>query len=293
MRAYTVPNLLETLNLLKNTQPQYLFYSSVYNITMSAVPLQYLIAHFKPEKKLTALFKAAHLDSLQQKLVHLVSSLTDLADIPADCFGVTGSILLDIHNLSLSDIDIVVYGTEASYTLKNALKDSAFDVPQMKPFKGNRLRQWCLKKARNHHISVAEAERIYNRKWNIGTFDHTYFSLHPVKLEDELTEEYGDKTYNPDRIVSLTATVKDCKDSIFLPSVYKVESVEVEGASDHDIKEVVSYEGLYDSLAEEGETIAVRGKLEHVYDKRTGENYDRVIIGSPEGKGHEYIKPMS
>ncbi|TET58530.1 hypothetical protein E3J51_00790 [Candidatus Bathyarchaeota archaeon] len=293
MRAYTVPNLLETLSLLKSTHPQYLFYSSAYNITMSAVPLRYLVTHFKPEEKLTELLEAPLLDSLQEKAVRLVSLLSELAEIPIGCFGVTGSILLGIHDLSFSDMDIVVYGMECSYTLKNALADSTVGTLRMRPLSGDGLRQWCLQKARNHPISVDDAERIYGRKWNIGTFDGTFFSLHSVKLGGELTEMYGDRIYEPDRIVSLTAVVEDCKDSIFLPSVYRVGSVEVEGVPEASVREVVSYEGLYDSLADEGEMIAVKGKLEHVYDKRTGESYDRVLVGSPEGKGREYIKPVS
>lgn len=293
MHTYTVPNLLETLNLLKNTHPQYLFYSSVYNITMSAVPPRYLVTHFKPEKKLAELLEAPRLDSLQEKAVRLVSLLSELADIPIGCFGVTGSILLDIHDPSFSDMDIVVYGMERSHALKNALADSTFGTLRMRPYSGDRLRQWCLQKARNHPINVDDAERIYGRKWNIGTFDGTFFSLHPVKLEEELTEMYGDKIYEPDRIISLTAVVEDCEDSIFLPSVYRVGSVEVEGVPEASIREVVSYEGIYDSVADEGEMIVVKGKLEHVYDKRTCDNYDRVLVGSPEGKGGEYIKPVS
>ncbi len=53
---------------------------------------------------------------------------------------------------------------------------------------------------------------------------------------------------------------------------------------------MVSYEGLYDSLAEKGETIEVRGKLERVVDNKTRRTYDRVLVGSPEGNGREYIK---
>jgi predicted nucleotidyltransferase len=59
-----------------------------------------------------------------------------------------------------------------------------------------------------------------------------------------------------------------------------------------NVKEVVSYEGLYDSLADKGEAIEARGKLEHIIDRRTGEEYDRVLVGSPEGRGREYIKPL-
>jgi len=36
----------------------------------------------------------------------------------------------------------------------------------------------------------------------------------------------------------------------------------------------------------------VKGKLEKVYDKKKGEVYYRVLVGSIGGKGREYIKPV-
>ena len=57
-----------------------------------------------------------------------------------------------------------------------------------------------------------------------------------------------------------------------------------------DVDEVVSYESLYAGLAENGEKIQAKGKLEHVVNNRTKHNYYRVLVGSPEGKGKEYMK---
>jgi len=116
--------------------------------------------------------------------------------------------------------------------------------------------------------------------------------VHPVKLEKELTEKYGDKTYHPIGMVTVRAVMDGSRDSIFLPATYKVREVKIEENIEANVEEVVTYEGLYDSLAEKGERIEVKGKLEHVIDKRTNEKYDRVLVGSPEGKGEEYIKPL-
>jgi predicted nucleotidyltransferase len=293
MRTYTIPNLLETFDLLKNTYPQYLFFSSTYNITMTAIPQTHIVKHFKPDEKLAELFKNSRLDSLQRKVVRFVSLLSKLSLVPADNFGVTGSILLDIHNPAFSDMDITVCGMENSYAVKKALTQVHLTSNSgVKRFEGEKLRKWYINKTRNHPISLAEAERIYERKWNIGIFDGTMFSVHPIKLEKELMEKYGDKTYHPAGMVTMRAVVSDYENSIFLPAVYGVREVEVEGDVEAHVEEVVSYEGLYDSLAEKGETIEVKGKLEHVVDNRTSRKYDRVLVGSPEGKGREYIKPV-
>ena len=290
MQAYTIPSLLETFDILKSAYAHYLFFSSVYNITMTAVPQEYIAKHFKPEEKLAELLKKSRLDPLQRKVVRFVSLLSELSAVPANDFGVTGSILLDIHNPAFSDMDITVYGAESSYAVKDALVEACLTKNfAVRRFEKEKLRKWYRNKTRNHPVSLAEAEQIYKRKWNIGIFEGSLFSVHPVKLEKELMERYGDKTYHPAGMITLRAVVVDNKGSIFLPAVYKVK---VEGEIESKIEEVVSYEGLYDSLAEKDDVIEVKGKLEHVIDNRTGRKYDRVLVGSLEGKGGEYIKPV-
>ena len=292
MQVYTIPNLLETFALLKKACPQYLFFSQFYNITMTAVPRNHLVEHFKPEEKLDELLQESHLDPLQKKVIRLVSLLSKLSNVETRNFGVTGSVLLDIHNPTLSDMDITVYGTKNSYALKDALRE-AFLAKNLgvSRFGKKRLNEWYANKTHNHPLTLSEAKQAYERKWNIGVYEDTLFSVHPIKLEEELTEKYGDKTYRPIKTVAIKATVTSSEDSIFLPALYKVAEVEEKAGA--DIEEVVSYEGLYDSIAEIGETIMVRGKLEHVTDNRTGKEYDRVLVGSPEGGGREYIKPLA
>jgi len=291
MRTYTIPSLLETFELLKNAHPQYLFFSPIYNITMTAVPRENIVNHFEPEKKLAKLFKKSRLDSLQKKVVRFVSLLSKLSAVSVSDFGITGSILLNIHNPSFSDMDVTVYGSENSYAVRKALTElpltSNFNV---KRFNEAKLAKWVVQKTQNHPLNHTEAERIYERKWNIGIFDHTLFSVHPVKLEKELIEKYGDKIYHPSGMVTVRAVVDDSGDSIFLPATYKVREVKIEENIEANVEEMVTYEGLYDSLAEKGERIEVKGKLEHVVDKRTNAKYDRVLVGSPEGKGVEYVK---
>ncbi len=293
IQAYTIPNLLETFDILRKSYPQYLFFSETYNITMAAVPHNSILWHFKPEEKLTELFLKSNLDLLQKEVIRLVSILSELSNVPTESFGITGSILLDIHNPTFSDMDITVYGVRNSYLVKDALtKALTQEYKDIKRLDKQRLEKWYIHKTQNHPLNLEEARQIYKRKWNIGVFGDTLFSVHPIKTETETKEKYGDRTYSSAGTVILKAVVADSKDSIFLPAVYRVEEVELKEKREASIKEVISYEGLYDSLAKEDELIEAKGKLEHIIDNMTGETYDRVLIGSPEGKGREYIKPV-
>jgi predicted nucleotidyltransferase len=292
MRAYTIPSLLETFSLLERNYPQYLFHSPYYNITMTAVPHEYLTKHYKPEGKLAQLLQASRLDPLQKKLTRFTSFLAEISEVQLDFLGVTGSILLDIHQPEFSDLDLTVYGLKNSLAVREALTEAYSSWSSaVKRFEGGALKAWCESKAQRYPLTSEEALKIYERKWNLGFFENTPFSIHPVKLEQEVKEEYGDKIYYPVGSATVRAVVYENSDCLFLPCVYRVREVNiVEGSQVENIEEIVSYEGLYDNLAEVGESVVAQGKLERVIDRKTGQEYHRILVGSPEGRGMEYIK---
>lgn len=291
LQKYTIPNLLETFKYLETSYPHYLFHSPVDNITITAVPHQNIKEHFKPEEKLAQLRKASQLDFLQQKLIRFIRFLEEMSNVPAESFGVTGSLLLDIHQPKFSDLDITVYGIKNSWLLHKALIKNRDSEMPMKRLEGNALKEWCARKAEQYPLSRAEASKIYERKWNLGVFENKWVSIHPVKLEGEVTGEYGESTYHSCGKVTVRAIVRDNSECLFLPSVYKVEDAKVlKGPQLGNITEVISYESLYDNLAEKGETIQAKGKLERVREKGTNRENYRVLVGSTEGKGNEYIK---
>ena len=290
---YTMHDLLKTFQFLENHHPEYLYYFSVMGIKMSAVPLNRISTHFKPEKKLSQLIRMEKPDALQKKVIDLVNLISDESGVPIEFFGVTGSILLDIHQ-KFSDIDLTIYGRKNSESVKETLKQIYDDQNSpIRRFDKKRIREWCLNKSRMYPLTYEEALRILEKRWNRGLFHETLFSIHPVKLEEETSEKYGDRIFKPEGMVKIEAVVSDASEADFLPSVYKVEDVRViEGRKVEDIFEVASYEGLYGGLAEKGERILCYGKLERVNDRRIGEEYHRVLVGSKEAKGRDYIKSL-
>jgi predicted nucleotidyltransferase len=294
LQKYTIPNLLATFSYLEVNYPHYLFHSPADNITITAVPHRNIKEHFKPEKKLSQLRQAPQLDSLQQKLVRFTRFLEETSGVSGESFGVTGSLLLDIHQPKFSDLDVTVYGVKDSWLLHKALSESRDSGMPMKRLKRKALREWCIRKAEQYPLSPDEALKIYERKWNLGVFEGKWVSIHPVKLESDVTGEYGEATYQPFGQVTIRAVVRDNTDCLFLPSVYEVKEVEVlEGPRLGNVTAVVAYESLYDSLAENGETIQAKGKLECVTKKGASREHYRVLVGSAEGGGKEYIKLQS
>ena len=293
LQKYTIHNLLDTFNYIEQNYPHYLFHSPADNITITAVPHENINEHFKPEEKLAQLRQASQLDILQNKLISFTKFLEETSSVPAGSFGVTGSLLLDIHQPTFSDLDIIVYGVTDSWILKRALTENRNSELPLKRLEGKALKDWCIKKADQYPLTAKEALKLYARKWNLGFFENRWVSVHPVKLESEVTEEYSKKTYIPYDQVTIKAVVSDNIDSLFLPATYQIKDVKfLDGVLSVNVTEVVSYEGLYASLAENGETIQAKGKLERVIEKGPNREHYRVLVGSPEGEGKEYIKLM-
>lgn len=292
MRRYTMLDLINTIKFLKR-HPEYLYDSPITGVNMSAVPISKITDHLKPEEKIINLSRSGDLDALQSKALDLALEISDESSVPLEYFGVTGSILLDIHQ-EFSDIDLTVYGIKNSECVRETLKQIySAGSHSISKISGEEAKCWCLSKAENYPLTYDEAYKMLSRKWNRGIFKGTKFSIHPVKLEEEVDEKYGDRIFNPRGMIRIEARVSDDSEADFMPSIYKVEDVRIiEGQPVEDIIEVASYEGFYGGIVYKGERIAVYGKLEKVIDKRSNEEYHRVLVGSKEALGKDYIKPL-
>ncbi|MBS7649725.1 hypothetical protein KEJ17_08815 [Candidatus Bathyarchaeota archaeon] len=294
MHYYTMLDLMGTIKFLER-HPEYLYNSSVMDIRISAVPSDKITVHLKPEERMMELAKmdGKDLDVLQGKTLDLASTISDESGVPLKYFGVTGSILLGIH-MDFSDIDLIIYGMKNAERVKETLNQICEKADsQISRFNEEMARQWCLNKTKMYPLTYDEAKHLFARKWGKGIFRGTVFSLHPVKLEDEISEKYGDRTFRPEGMIRIEARVSDDSESEILPSAYRVEDVKILlGPKISDIYEVTSYEGLYSGIASKGEKIMAYGKLERVIDNRSGGEYHRVLVGSQEAKGRDYIKPL-
>ncbi len=295
MPSYTISYLLKNMESLKKNFSDYVFYSDVFNTQMSSVPHNKIKEHYRPEHRLGEILKLDKPDRLQEKVIGLTTLISNKSGIPLSCIGVTGSILINIHRPEFSDIDLVVYGRDNSLRVKETILSLYGEKKNnFQKLHGNALHNWIEGKARDYPLTYEEARKIYSRKWNYGSFRGTNFSIHPARLDSEITEHYGDKVFSPIGMVKVRAVVSDTSESIFLPHTYSLKRVIVEeGKKVQDIKKVTTYEGLYGGIFEIDDEIVAKGRLEKVIDKRSGEVYYQVLVGSLEGKGMEYIKPLN
>lgn len=266
---YHVFSVSKTIEYLKREYPQYVQFCPVRNIEMSIIPNVYINQYYEPETRMNELFLSPQ-DDLEKKVKTFAEDIMDETGIPLPCLGITGSILIGLHNPLFSDIDMIVYGK------KNAekVKDSLPTLENVRTLTGKKQKEWIQHKMEIFNLSKEQAERFFARKWNYGFYRNTYFSLHPTRTDAEITEVYGDFQYTGMGAATVQAEVIDSSESMFLPAKYKIDVQEISEGKDVPVEEIVSYEGVYGDVFKEGEKIEARGRLEHVDGKY------RLVLGT-------------
>ncbi len=283
---YHVSQVENTYKFLKEKHPQYVYKCPVRNIIVSSVPHNMVKEYYRPRERLKAILNEGPSDKLEDKLVDLMTILRGLSGLRTWDLGVTGSILTGHHNPDFSDMDLTVYGREASIRLKETVVETRDEENVILPFSSAKREVWSRSRAEKHMMSFEELMDFAERRWNYGVFRDTYFSIHPVRTDDEIIESYGDFFYRQLGTVSGKAEISDTSESIYLPAVYCVVEPELEGVGGVEVKEIVSYEGLFCDMFEPGEKVWFSGVLEQVTGK---ENRYQVVVGGA-GSAPSYIK---
>ena len=285
---YAVSQVENTYDFLRKRYPQYIHYCPVRDITVSSVPKASIKEYYRPRERLQAILGEPQ-DELEWKLNDLTSILSGLSSLDSSNLGVTGSLLTRSHNPEFSDIDLTVYSLEASNRLKETILEMRKEESAIQPFSVAKNKVWSNSRAGRFPLSPEELMEFAERRWNYGVFSDTYFSIHPVRTDEEITERYGDNTYEHREDVEGKGIVSDASESIYLPAIYGLEDVELEGSGSSDIERIVSFEGLFCDMFRSGERVEFRGTLERVSGK---ENYHRVVIGGA-GSRPSFIKRAS
>jgi hypothetical protein len=293
LEHYNVPSVMDSMQFLRQKAPQYVFESSVDRISLPAVPIDRIAVHLCPETRLLELRSAQSRDELESKALRFTELISEHAGVPAESLGLTGSILPRMHDPIFSDIDLVVYGFNNAVRVKTFLqkaKDSSAGA--VRKLVGMSREKWIAERLKSTPLGRRDVVALFARKWNIGSFEETQFSVHPVHIEAEIREHYGDERYTPLGIIDATATISDSKEGMFMPAVFRVESADLKGRhAVSTVDRIVSYEGLYADVAVEGETVSCRGKLERV--ESSSGAYHRILVGSPEAEGTDYLLPLA
>jgi uncharacterized protein len=278
-------SLGDRFKYLQENHPDLIVFDEVFGETMCEVPINQLAEHYKPEEKLWALRTNNDLTILENKALQLAQTLKAEANIPWSSIGISGSIMAGLTT-DKSDIDPLIYGVEncrkAYAALQKLLqkKDSGF-----KPYSRDELKELFDFRSKDTQMSFEDFTVVESRKAFQGKFMGTDYFIRFVKDWSEEGEQYGDMRYKNSGYAKITAKIADSNDSLFTPCKYGLKDVEVvEGPKLSPILEIASFRGRFCEQVppnpKELTTIEAQGKIEHVTNNKTGNQYYRLIIGN-------------
>jgi hypothetical protein len=282
---YHVRHVRQTLEWLEVEHPRYVWTDPTTGLRFSHVPTDAVARYYVPERRLAEIV-AGPADALERETRDLATLLAGASGLPIDAFGVSGSILLGLHNPSFSDIDLLVYGADSAQRLRAVIDDLATEG--LTPLPEERRAQWRADTAVRFGLDAQAVADLDARRWHYRLFRGRYVSLHPTRAAREIRESYGDRRYVSLGRAIVEARVTDAAESMFLPAVYRVGDVRWLEGEPGRLEEVVAFEGLYCNAAERGERILVTGHLEA---ERAGGR--RLVVGSgflPDGGALRVIR---
>ncbi len=272
-------------NVMPSVRPhQEFIIDSMLNAPAPIVRLSNVVKHYLPELRLGELIKHAD-DELEIRVLEVIDRIRECCNVPLSNLGITGSLLPRIHNIAISDIDLVVYGCRESVEVCEYVSKCFERAPKGKLVE--RLRS----RAKAYGLSIDQVIKLE------APYRMLYLRNREVNIcfSDKYTSRYCEFTYVPlgKALIKVKLASGDCK-SLYYPSraqVEKVIDVIKSEVNEYDVKSrlkyIISYESIYSYIMFRGGEVITEGVVEEVLPSR-----DLVlIIGAQENPG--YLLPSS
>lgn len=273
--------IAERFNFLEKFLPNYIVYDPVFDEKLCEIPFENISQVYSPVKRLEEMRKSLELDDLEKTAFKCLKALKELAKIPWESIGVSGSLLVKLHTFK-SDIDLVFYGSENCWRIYSALqkllgeKDSLFNRYTIED-----LKVLYDFRSRDTLMNFEDFLAVESRKVLQGKFMGRDYFIRFVKDWKEVKEHYGDVRYKSCGYARVVARVVDDSQSVFTPCTYRVENVRIiEGGKVKPIREIASFRGRFCEQAKCGETVVAQGKVEHVSGSKRDQEYFRLLLGN-------------
>lgn len=257
--------------LLQESFPHYIFYSSLNDVQLHAVPVEKIIRHHQPKQRLQTLLCKNAQDQVEHDLQDLCSLLKKRG-LNLKQAGVTGSMLIGAQNAD-SDVDLVLYGRKhffhCRYILQQLLISSQLQNLSDDDWIMSYERRLC-------DLSLKEYIRHERRKFNKAIINGRKFDI-ALLTQESVSDPVK---YTKCGKTVLKAMVLDDSLAFDYPATLKIDHPQV--------SECVAFTATYSGQAVAGEEVEISGQLE-----RSEKGSVRIVVGSSREAEGEYIKVIS
>ncbi len=283
IRYKKIYDLEERYSFLKANFPQYIFFSKNFDMELQSVKNEDIKHIYTPRSYYQSLINKENLSQVEKTSKSLCELFIDKGGIASDSIGITGSQMVGL-NREISDIDLIIYGTENSLKFQKTLKH-IFET-------SNKCRMYNKKEYKKHYNwRVGGSDIPFHiflqsemRKLHQGKYQDIDFFIRYVKSSKDWKGNYYDYEFKNLGRIHLEAEITDSTDSIFTPCSYKIEPLKIissptnqQQISLNRINEVCSFRGRFCEQAVKDEIVLIKGKLEKVKFKDEKE-YFRILL---------------
>src|SRR3989338_2815088 len=268
--------------------PEYIYESPSHGTWFFVVPKHKIKTIHDGKKGLQELLKVPEkdLDSYLTLVRELVSFLTK-SGVSTKHLGITHSTLLGNYTPGTSDIDILIYGKKNGWKILCYLQTAKHALLKWKTEEEWETYYQEHKTSESSHFTEQEYVKHMIRKKYEGTFGGTVFTLFTTEEPEETWFKWGEETYEPLGLATITAKVNDHSSSHVRPGFYGVEHAQYIETEPNikinpiiPLNKVVTYSIPFVQQALNGETIKACGLLELVTPKnKQHEQYYRLVVG--------------
>ena len=273
-------SLSKRYDILKQEYPKYLVQDPIFNTLLCEVQSGDIKHHYQPAKGLQNLRNRKNLDKTETIALEFMEILQENANISWNNLGISGSILVKLHEPS-SDIDLIVYGTKTAHIVQSIMRMMLKN--KNSPFKAYNLeglRELYDFRSKDTRVSFEDFVRTDSRKISHGKFKEKHFFIRFVKNLNEIREQYGSIIYKPEGKVKIRATIADDSEALFTPCRYELSNVKIINRSKVEpLEEIVSFRGRFCEQAKTGENVIAEGKLERIQQEGKNDHF-RLLLGS-------------
>ena len=273
-KLYTPENYSKIIETFKENFPEYLYLCPMRSKLLLSVPKDRIKEVFIPRIQLRKILQKNDRDGLQELAVEFIDLLSEESGLPSDSFGIHGSLSLGMHS-SLSDIDLVIYGSKEFRTVERVVR----------------------KLVSAGKVSYVFTKRYDHCKRQRGRYKGRLFVFNATRQMKEIRNDYGKYRYKPLQPLRFRCLVTGDSEAMFRPSIYQIGAYRPLN-SQSEIEEkrlpsrLVSMIGYYRNIARKDEEVEVSGILEEVEEIKTGKLFHQVVVGSGLGR-REFIWPIS
>ena len=254
--------LAEKEEFLKSRFPKYYTFDPYYQRMLPIIPWSRVRKHYTPQNTVTELLATHNLAGLRLKALRFTRYVANIADVPLERLGISGSIMLGFEDED-SDIDLIVYGLGESQKVRAAILKAMAEGGFIRRIAGERLKDLYLSRSKDTQMSYEDFKKVEERKSNQGLFEDTHFFIRYLKDWSEVDERYGEYQIRRLGYAKITAEVLDASQAHLTPAIYLLKDVRVlSGPSWLIVDRLITWRGRFAEQAYEGEAIIAQGYIE-------------------------------